>query len=100
VESNTPGKKKSNNLGGLSGPAKVHSFHGRTLRHSRGEEYCLIMRSTLAHYYQGGREPAIIYLQSQRAWLSDYLGETVGDSRLPSSGELLDQILKNRSSYR
>ena len=57
------------------------------------------MLQVLAHYYQGGREPAIIYLQSQRPWLSDYLGETVGNSQLPASGELLDQILKNRLGY-
>lgn len=100
MEPNTPGKKKSNNLGGLSGAPRIHSFHGRTLRHSRGEEYRKIMRQTLAHYFQGGREPALEYLQGNRDWLSDYLGETVGDSRLPASGDLLDYILKNRASYR
>ena len=99
MESNTPGKKKSNNLGGSTGSPVYRSFHGRTLRHGRGEEYRQIMLHTLAHYHAGGREPAILYLQSQRDWLSDYLGETVGDSRLPSSGQLLDQIIRNRSSY-
>jgi hypothetical protein len=96
---NTPGKKKSNNLGGLTGSPKIHSLHVRTLRHGRGEEYRQIMLKTLAHYYKGGREHAIIYLQAQRPWLSDYLRETVGSSHLPSSGELLDQILRNRLSY-
>jgi hypothetical protein len=83
--------KKSNNLGGLTGPPKRHGPHWVGLKHSAGTEYARIRAKACRLAQFQGRRIAIEYLQRQRPWLEDYLRPLP----LGASGTVLDQWLES-----
>jgi hypothetical protein len=78
--------KKSNNLGGLSGPPKHTGAHWTPLKRRECDEYARIVNHTLALHNAQGRQTAIQYIQGHRPWLTEYMRPI----DLPASGTLLD----------
>jgi hypothetical protein len=70
---------------------------GRVLKMGPAYEFNRILDRAYALYKESGRrEKAVIYLSSNRPWLSEFLGEL----GTPSSGELLDRVIKQREGIK
>jgi hypothetical protein len=83
--------KKSNNLGGLTGPRKSYSPHWQGLAHSQSQEYQRIKGQAVRLVKGQSRAIAIEFIQRQRPWLAEYFRP----AGVPASGWLLDSWLKS-----